>query len=124
MCTNVNAAISSLKAVEGRAVVIMGGVDKGLDFAPLVPVLKEKAKHVVLIGKVAQDLEALFLEGGYYDMTRAETLQEAVELAREKAKPGDTVLLSPACASFDMFRDFEDRDRQFRHIVKNLVESV
>ena len=123
MCTNVNAALSSLKAVEGRAIVIMGGVDKGLSFKPMVPTLKEKAKHVVLIGKVAQDLEMLFLEGSYYDVSRAATLQEALELAREKAEPGDTILLSPACASFDMFKDFEDRGRQFRAIVNNIVES-
>ena len=120
MCTNIMAASSSLRAIEGMAVVIMGGVDKGLDFTPLVRSLQEKAKRVVLIGRIADKLEATFRENGYEAICHAGSLDEAVAMARSFAVPGDTVLLSPACASFDMFKDFEERGAIFRRIVADI----
>ena len=120
MCTNPAAAVSSLLALDRPAVVIMGGADKGLNFWMFPDYLREKAKRVVLIGSAADKLEATFREGGYDAISRADTLENAVTIAREFAEPGDTVILSPACASFDMFRDFEERGAIFRRTIASL----
>jgi UDP-N-acetylmuramoylalanine--D-glutamate ligase len=120
MCTNVAAAISSLKSLDRPGVIIMGGADKGLDFAPLVPALKKHARHVFLIGQAAEKMEEVFRAGGYHVLLHAETLEEAVLGASVVAKPFETVLLCPACASFDMFRDFEERGAAFRRAVNTL----
>ena len=123
MCTNVAAADSSLRAMDRPTVAIMGGADKELEYAPLVPALQEKAKAVILIGQVADKMEATFRTGGYMMLHRAPTLEAAVELARSLAHAGEAVLLLPACASFDMFRDFEARGVAFRKAVHALMPS-
>lgn len=120
MCTNVAAAVSSLRSLDRPGIVIMGGADKGLDFAPLVPALKEHARQLLLIGQAAEKMESVFRAGGYTVILRAETLEEAIEAAGAIARPFETVLLCPACASFDMFRDFEERGTAFRRAVQNL----
>lgn len=120
MCTNVAAAISSLLAMDRPTIAIMGGADKELDFTPLTPALHERAKEVVLIGQVADKMEATFRAGGYTRLRRVRSLEEGVELASQLAQPGEAVLLLPACASFDMFRDFEERGLAFRHAVHAL----
>ena len=120
MCTNIAAAQSSLSAMDRPTVAIMGGADKNLEYAPLVPVLRQKAKHVVLIGQVADKMEAVFRQGGYDRISRANTLQDAVTQAQQIALSGEAVLLLPACASFDMFRDFEARGVAFRAAVNAL----
>ncbi len=124
MCTNVAAAESSLRAMDRPTIAIMGGADKNLEYAPLVPALHEKAKAVVLIGQVADKMEAVFRAGGYTSIFRAPTLEAAVEQARSLAAPGEAVLLLPACASFDMFRDFEARGVAFRKAVHALLPST
>ncbi len=120
MCTNVAAAISSLQSLDRPGVIIMGGADKGLDFAPLVPALKKHARQVFLIGQAAEKMEQVFRAGGYHVLLRATTLEEAVEGASAVARRFETVLLCPACASFDMFRDFEERGAAFRRAVNTL----
>lgn len=120
MCTNVAASISSLRSLDRPGVIIMGGADKGLDFAPLVPALKEHARQVILIGQAAESMARVFQAGGYDFLLRAESLEEAVRAAHGIARPTETVLLCPACASFDMFRDFEARGAAFRHAVNTL----
>ncbi|MCW3094580.1 MAG: UDP-N-acetylmuramoyl-L-alanine--D-glutamate ligase [Chthonomonadaceae bacterium] len=120
MCTNVAAAVSSLQSLDRPGVIIMGGADKGLDFAPLVPALKKHARHVFLIGQAAEKMEEVFRAGGFHVLLHAETLEEAVLGASMVAKPFETVLLCPACASFDMFRDFEERGAAFRRAVNTL----
>ena len=120
MCTNPDAASCSLAALDRPALVIMGGADKGLDFWKFKDRLKDKAKRVVLIGSIADKLEAAFREPGYDAISRANSLEDAVTIAREFAEPGDTIILSPGCASFDMFRDFEERGAIFRQIVNAL----
>lgn len=122
MCTNVAAAVRSLEAMERPTIVIAGGADKGLDFAPLAPALRAKAKHLVLLGAAAAKMETTFRAGGYTDISRADTLQDAITQARARAVPGDAVLLAPACASFDMFTDFEARGVAFRDAVRALEE--
>jgi UDP-N-acetylmuramoylalanine--D-glutamate ligase len=124
MCTNVAAAVSSLEAMDRPTIVIAGGADKGLDFAPLAPALRDRAKQVILIGTAADKMERAFRDGGCTAISRAASLDEAVAVAAAAAGPGDAVLLSPACASFDMFRDFEARGAAFRSAVRRLEELL
>lgn len=118
MCTNVAAAVSSLEALDRPAIVIAGGADKGLDFAPLGKALAEHGARTILIGQAADAMERAFRSAGCSAIWRAGTLADAALQARDMARPGDVVILSPACASFDMFVDFEDRGARFRKIVK------
>ena len=118
MCTNAAAFEKSLEALPEPKVVIAGGVFKGGDVATLAEaVVKNNVHALILIGRSALDIEQAARVAGYESVHRAETLQEAVAQASALALPGDTVLLAPACASFDMFRDFEDRGDQFKAAV-------
>ena len=113
--TNVGAALAAIDGlgsdIDGRLVLIAGGDGKGADFAPLHSPVSRYCRDVVLLGRDA-DLLATAL-GGAAPIHRAESMQQAVQLAAKLAQPGDAVLLSPACASLDMFKNFEDRGRQF-----------
>lgn len=124
MCTNVAASVSSLAAVGRPAIVIAGGKDKGLDYAPLAEAFKKYAKHVVLIGVDAPIIERASRAVGYDAISHAVTLEEAVEVAWKLSTPGDTVILSPCCASFDMFRDFEHRGQVFKEAVSALAKRA
>jgi UDP-N-acetylmuramoylalanine--D-glutamate ligase len=116
--TNVGAVVKSLEGFSRSVILIAGGLDKGSDFGPLSEPIRRKVKLLVLIGKAADKMaEAL---GGSAETVLARTLQDAVGIASRRAVRGDIVLLSPACASFDMFRDFEDRGRQFKEAVAGL----
>ena len=119
--TNVDAAIKSLEAFPGRVIAILGGKDKGSDYAPLAPLVRERAEHVILIGAAADKIAAAL--GGTRPLHRARTLPEAVELGCKLARAGDTVLLAPACASFDMFDNFEHRGRVFKEAVRSLESA-
>jgi UDP-N-acetylmuramoylalanine--D-glutamate ligase len=116
--TNVDAALKALDAFDGHLWVILGGKDKGSDYRPLREPLRQKAKAALLIGaaanRIAEDLE------GAVKLVRSEVLREAVWHAKEAAEPGDTVLLAPACASFDQFENYEHRGRTFKQIVQEL----
>ncbi len=110
--TNVGAAITALRGLaEPRAVVILGGRDKGGSYEPLVTALRERARGVVLLGEAT----ALIAEaiGDAVPTLRAEDMRDAVAKAATLARPGDAVLLSPACSSFDMFRDYKERGDVF-----------
>jgi UDP-N-acetylmuramoylalanine--D-glutamate ligase len=122
--TNVGACIAALEglhapAPEGRTVLIAGGQGKGADFAPLKPVVERTCRAVVLIGEDAPAL-ARALEDDT-PLLRADSMEQAVRLARERALLGDRVLLSPACASFDMFDNYEHRGRVFAEAVQRWV---
>lgn len=119
MCTNVDAAVRSVEAIEGPQIVIAGGKDKGSDYTALAEAFKRRAKHVVLIGADAGLIESAARKAGYEKTTHAESMQDAVDKARALAEAGDTVVLTPACASFDMFRSFEHRGQVFKDIVKD-----
>ena len=119
--TNVDATVKALESFSGGLLVILGGKDKGSDYGPLVPLLRERAKVVLLIGAAAEKIAAQL--GGAIPLERAETLQRAVALAYEHAREGDTVLLAPACASFDQFEDYEHRGRTFKQLVRALAEE-
>ncbi len=121
--TNVGATIAALQGLHapsgtGRSVLIAGGDGKGADFAPLAPVVEHTARAVVLIGRDAQRIEAAL--GARVPVLRADSMEQAVVLAAEQARAGDRVLLSPACASFDMFRNFEERGEAFAAAVEGL----
>ena len=116
--TNVGAVVKSLLSITAPVILIAGGVDKGGSYEPLRALVRERVKRLVLVGEARETIrEAL---GAETDTVIAESLEEAVARAAEAARSGDTVLLSPACASFDMFRDYADRGEQFRMLVEAL----
>ena len=110
--TNVGASVAALEGFEVPVVLIAGGEGKGQDFAPLAPAVRSHARAVVLIGRDAP-LIAAALEGTGVEVVRAAGMDDAVQAAFTRAHEGDAVLLSPACASFDMFRDYRDRGEAF-----------
>ena len=116
--TNVGATLAAVDGMPGPLVVIAGGVSKGQDFAPLAAAFKGKVRHVVLIGKDAGEVERAL--AGFVSSERAASMQDAVAAATRVAQPGDTVLLSPACASLDMFRDYGHRGDVFAAAVRAL----
>jgi UDP-N-acetylmuramoylalanine--D-glutamate ligase len=116
--TNVDATLKAIDAFDGGLWIILGGKDKNSDYTPLAAPLSTKAKAALLIGAAAHKID---------DAIRAEvpcrqmgTIDKALQEARANAKPGDTVLLAPACASFDQFENFEHRGRVFKQLVKEL----
>jgi UDP-N-acetylmuramoylalanine--D-glutamate ligase len=116
--TNVGATAKSLLSFPGKVVLILGGKDKGGDFTGLLPLIRERAAHLVLMGK-ARDVIAGQL-GPVLPTSKVETMAEAVEAARAAAPPGGVVLLAPACASFDQYSGFEERGDDFRRRVMAL----
>jgi UDP-N-acetylmuramoylalanine--D-glutamate ligase len=121
--TNVGAAVAALSGLaEARAVLIAGGRDKLGDYGPLVAALREKGRAMVVLGEAADRLEAA--ARGALPIARAATMEEAVRIARELALPGDAVLLSPACSSFDMFRGYAHRGDVFTKAVKDLEATT
>lgn len=118
--TNVDATLKALEGIDHPIWLIAGGRDKGGDFSRLTEAIRRRVKHVILIGEAASLLKQAW--AGVTAMTEAQSLSEAVELAAGEAAPGDVVLMSPACASFDMFRDYQDRGRQFKAAVQSLPE--
>jgi UDP-N-acetylmuramoylalanine--D-glutamate ligase len=116
--TNVGATMAAVAGMPGSLVLIAGGQGKGQDFAPLVSALRGKVRHVVLIGQDAQLLSNVLK--GVASLEFATSMQDAVERASTAAKQGETVLLSPACASLDMFRDYAHRGDEFAREVRKL----
>ena len=116
--TNVGAALAAVSGFDTPVILIAGGQGKGADFSLLAEALPAQVKHVLLIGEAAGELETAL--AGRVLLQRADTLVEAVRLADSLAQPGDSVLLSPACASFDMFRDYQARGEAFIRAVREL----
>ncbi|MFQ6077694.1 MAG: UDP-N-acetylmuramoyl-L-alanine--D-glutamate ligase [Thermodesulfobacteriota bacterium] len=116
--TNVGSVVKSLRSFQEPIILIAGGKDKGGTYEPLEGIVKEKVKCLILIGEARQRMGKAF--GGLVSTTEADTLEEAVHRAFDKSKRGDVVLLSPACSSFDMFRDYEQRGNLFKEIVNQL----
>jgi len=123
--TNVGATVAALSGLgaDRRIVVILGGDGKGQDFSPLAPPVARHARAVVLIGRDAPQIRAA-LEATGVPLLDAATLPEAVTLARQRAHAGDAVLLSPACASLDMFDNYEHRARVFHEAVAELADAA
>lgn len=124
MCTNVDAAVRSLEAMHRPTVVIAGGRDKNTDFAPLGAAIARRVRRLILLGEAAGLIEEAVRSHGFDAIDRADSLEDAVVLARRAARPGDAVMLSPACTSFGMFADFEDRGRAFRDAVRRIEKKA
>jgi UDP-N-acetylmuramoylalanine--D-glutamate ligase len=117
--TNVNATFYALDSMETATVWIVGGIDKGNDYTELLPLVNEKVKAIICLGVANQKIIDAF--GNIVDMmVETQSMEQAIQVAYRVAERGDTVLLSPACASFDLFENYEDRGRQFKEAVRNL----
>jgi len=117
--TNINATYYALDSVKGETVWIVGGEDKGNNYAELLPLVNEKVKAIICLGIDNSKIFEAF--GNCVDlMVETRSMVEAVKMAYKIAEKGNTVLLSPACASFDLFENYEDRGRQFKDAVRNL----
>ncbi len=118
--TNLDSTITALKSFDKAHNIwlILGGRDKGASYEVLLPYLKDHCKQVLSIGECMDKIEREL--GGSFPITRCETLDKAVAYAATQAAPGDIVLLSPACASFDQFKNFEERGKKFKDLVRKL----
>lgn len=117
--TNVNATYYALESMESETVWIVGGVDKGNEYAELLPLVNEKVKAIICLGINNEPILKAF--GNCIDViVETQSMDEAVKQAYRLSEKGDTVLLSPACASFDLFQNYEDRGRQFKEAVRQL----
>ena len=121
--TNVDSTIKAVQTMDRPTAIILGGYDKHSDFAPMVAemVASPFIREAVLIGVTADQIERQCIEGGFANVHRADTLADAIDQCRALASEGWNVLLSPACASFDMFPDYEARGRIFKELVHALV---
>lgn len=124
MTTNVDAAVRVLESVGRPVVLIAGGRLKNEDYAPLGRAMARHVVHAVLIGEGAATIEESAHAAGFYDIARAGDMEEAVVRAARRARPGDAVVLAPACSSHDMFRDFEARGQAFRDVVHKLRQDA
>jgi UDP-N-acetylmuramoylalanine--D-glutamate ligase len=120
--TNVDAVFYALNSYKQPVILILGGVDKGNEYEVLDSLVKEKVKGLICLGTDNSKLESHF-GNKVPQLFATDSLQEAVLKAKEWATSGDVVLLSPACASFDLFKNYEDRGDQFKQTVKQLIHG-
>jgi UDP-N-acetylmuramoylalanine--D-glutamate ligase len=118
--TNPDSTIKALEAYPAPIVLIAGGKNKGSNFRELALKIKEKVKYLVLVGKASQEIASAVEEIGYKNYILVDTFTETVQMATSRAKSGDIVLLSPACASWDMFVNYEQRGNLFKELVLHL----
>ena len=116
--TNVASAYYALQSMTTPTVLILGGKDKGNDYSEILDLVRQKVKHIVAMGLHNEKIVDFF--GGIVPVDDTHTLADAVAACRAAARPGDTVLLSPCCASFDLFTSYEDRGRRFKDAVHAL----
>jgi len=116
--TNVDACRRALETFPGPIILIMGGYDKGAPYRPLVSLIKDKVTALVLLGQAAPRIERELI--GLAPIYRVDDMREAVELSYTLSQPGSSILLSPACASFDMYSDFEERGKDFKRWVREI----
>jgi UDP-N-acetylmuramoylalanine--D-glutamate ligase len=119
--TNVGSVVKSLESFTGSITLIAGGRDKGGDYAPLAALVKERVEHMILIGEAKEKIRTAL--GHLTDTRLAVTLEEAVEIAQRLTAQGGVVLFSPACSSFDMFRNYEERGERFAALARALEEG-
>jgi UDP-N-acetylmuramoylalanine--D-glutamate ligase len=118
--TNVDSAIKAVDSFDHNIILILGGRDKGAPYDPLVEAMNEKVKHVLLIGEASAKIAAAI--NNKFPFTQVPSLEDAVREGATIGEPGDVVLLSPACASFDMFDNYEHRGRMFKKAVQELPQ--
>jgi UDP-N-acetylmuramoylalanine--D-glutamate ligase len=119
--TNVDATIKALESFPANIHLILGGTDKGSNYTVLNDLLRERVKCVHTIGAAAKKIESQI--DGAAEIIHAESLENAVRRASANAQPGDIVLLAPACASFDQFRNYEHRGKVFKELVQGLARK-
>ena len=117
--TNINATYFALESINNQLIWIVGGVDKGNQYESLLPLIRKKAKAIICLGIDNTKLKDIF-DGVCEIFIETQSMSEAVKIACKVSEPKDTVLLSPACASFDLFENYEDRGNQFKAAVRNL----
>ncbi len=126
IATSPTRVISGLNSFEQKIIIICGGSDKGISFDPMVPYILDKVKHLILMGNVTAPkiYDAVVKDENYENsglkISFADSMEDAVKIAKEVAKEGDIVSLSPACASFDLYKNFEYRGNHFKNIVNSL----
>lgn len=118
--TNPDSTIKALEAYERPIIIILGGKNKGSDFTELAQLVKKRVKKAVVLGQAKSVIIEALEKAGFQDYIEKDTFEETVKAAAALAEPGDLVLLSPACASWDMFRSYEERGRLFKEFVKAL----
>ena len=116
--TNTDASIKAIKAMSRPTLLIAGGYDKNSPYDDFIESFDGKIKELVLIGATAEKIKACALEHGFTNIKMADSLEEAVSICKADSENGDAVLLSPACASWDMFKSYEQRGRLFKDLVK------
>ncbi len=116
--TNVGAVVRALETFSQPVILLLGGRDKDGDFETLKPMLSQKAKKIILFGEARERISSLIGKG--VKKVIIPKMRDAIEVAYKKARPGDIVLLSPGCASFDEFRDYKERGEYFKRIVRSL----
>jgi UDP-N-acetylmuramoylalanine--D-glutamate ligase len=121
--TNPDAAIKALEAVSAPIILLAGGMDKESDFTELINAFNGKVKEMIVYGETAEKLYETARNLNFKEVKKVKGLDEAVKAAHLNAKAGDSVLLSPACASWDMYKNFEERGNHFKSIVSNLRRS-
>ncbi|HNX11800.1 MAG TPA: cyanophycin synthetase, partial [Paludibacteraceae bacterium] len=117
--TNVNSCWYALQSMKTQVILILGGTDKGNDYTEIEELVKEKVSGLIFLGVDNSKLHEFF-DGKVENIADAHSMEECVKTAYMMAKPGETVLLSPCCASFDLFQNYEDRGKQFKSCVRNL----
>ncbi|MPM46569.1 UDP-N-acetylmuramoylalanine--D-glutamate ligase [bioreactor metagenome] len=117
--TNVNSCWYALQSMRTKVVLILGGTDKGNDYTEIEELVRQKARGLIFLGKDNRKLRAFF-DGIVPDIEEVNSMKDAVDTAYRMAEKGDTVLLSPCCASFDLFQNYEDRGNQFKDCVRRL----
>jgi UDP-N-acetylmuramoylalanine--D-glutamate ligase len=117
--TNINATFFALESMQAPTVWIVGGVDKGNDYTELLALVNEKVKAIICLGSDNNKIKNVF-HNTTETLIETTSMREAVQMAYKLAEKGDNVLLSPACASFDLFENYEDRGRKFKAAVREL----
>ncbi len=118
--TNPDASIKAIEAMKEKIILIAGGYDKGSDYEDFINAFQGRVKHLILLGKTASKIKETAERLGFTDITMAKDMDECVKIGYKLASPGDTVLLSPACASWDMYTCFEQRGEHFKNCVRDL----
>lgn len=119
--TNIAATVTALSSIDGMKIIILGGKGKGEDYTALVEPLKRFAKYAVLIGEEKEKIAESLREGGFDMYSSVSEMEEAVKLAASKAGSGDVVLLSPACTSWDMYKNYNERGEHFSALVRKIA---
>jgi len=120
--TNVDATLKSTQSFQQKIILILGGRDKGGDFKKLQRSIQDRAKKIILIGEASEKIKNVLKD--ILPMNEVSSLEEAVRASFSEAKPGEVVLFAPACTSFDMFRNFEERGEIFKQEVFNLKKEM